>query len=93
MLLNQMGTSIYFYRTHQGTEVDLVFTRGLAVIATAEIKYSNSPKLTKGNFQAFEDLKSPMNFVITPSSDDYLFKERIRVCSLNDFIYNYLSKL
>ncbi|MFC0875278.1 ATP-binding protein [Saccharicrinis sp. FJH2] len=86
------GSSIYFYRTHQGTEVDLVFTRGLAVIATAEIKYSNSPKLTKGNFQAFEDLKSPMNFVITPSSDDYLIKERIRVCSLNDFIYNYLSK-
>ncbi|MFB6318432.1 ATP-binding protein [Saccharicrinis sp. FJH54] len=86
------GTGIYFYRTHQGTEVDLVFTRGLAVIATAEIKYSNSPKLTKGNFQAFEDLKSPMNFVITPSSDDYLIKERIRVCSLSDFIYNYLSK-
>ena len=85
--------NLYFYRTHQGTEVDMVFARGLTVIATAEIKYSNSPKLTKGNFQAFEDLKSPMNFVITPSSDDYLIKERVRVCSLNDFIYNYLSKL
>ncbi|MFA6400198.1 MAG: ATP-binding protein [Salinivirgaceae bacterium] len=89
--LNAVDT--YFYRTHQGTEVDLVFTRGLTVVATAEIKYSNSPQLTKGNFQAFDDLKAPMNYVITPSSDDYLFKERIRICSLKAFIINYLPSL
>jgi len=84
---------LYFYRTHQGTEVDLVFTKGLQVVATAEIKYSNSPQLTKGNFQAFDDLNAPMNYVITPSSDDYLFKERIRVCSPRVFILNYLNSL
>jgi len=86
-------TDVYFYRTHQGSEVDLVFTRGLNVVATAEIKYSNSPQLTKGNFLAFDDLNAPMNYVITPSSDDYLFKERIRVCSLKAFITNYMSRL
>jgi len=84
---------VFFYRTHQGTEVDLVFTKGLTVVATAEIKYSNSPQLTKGNFQAFDDLNATMNYVITPSSDDYLFKERIRVCSLKTFIFNYLPNL
>jgi predicted AAA+ superfamily ATPase len=84
---------LWFYRTHQGTEIDLVFTRGLTVIATAEIKYTNSPHLTKGNFQAIEDLNAHVNFVITPSSDDYLFKERIRVCSLKAFIFNYLPSL
>lgn len=83
-------TDVYFYRTHHGSEVDLVFTRGLNVVATAEIKYSNSPQLTKGNFLAFDDLNAPMNYVITPSSDDYLFKERIRICSLKAFIVNYL---
>lgn len=83
----------YFYRTHHGAEVDLVFARGLTVVATAEIKYSNSPQLTKGNFQAFDDLNAPMNYVITPSSDDYLFKERIRICSLKAFISNYLKPL
>ena len=83
------GVDLYFYRTHHGAEVDLVFARGHTVIATAEVKYSNSPHLTKGNFQAFDDLKSPMNYVITPSSDDYLFKESIRICSLKDFIFNY----
>lgn len=81
---------LYFYRTHQGTEVDLVFTKGLTVIATAEIKYSNSPQLTKGNFLAIEDLKAPVNYVITPSSEDYLYKENIRICSLKAFVFNYL---
>ena len=84
---------IYFYRTHHGAEVDLVFTKGLTVVATAEIKYSNSPQLTKGNFQAFSDLNAPMNFVITPSSDNYLLKEHIRICSLRTFIFDYLDLL
>jgi len=91
--LKPNGLNLYFYRTHQGTEVDLVFTHGLKVIATAEIKYSNSPQLTKGNFQAISDLNAPMNFVITPSSDDFFLKENIKICSLKDFILNYLSKL
>lgn len=93
LALKKNPIDLYFYRTHQGTEVDLVFTKGLTVVATAEIKYSNSPQLTKGNFQAFDDLNAPMNYVITPSSDDYLFKERIRICSLKAFITNYLSVL
>ncbi len=88
--LKRSNIELYFYRTHQGTEVDLVFTRGLTVVATAEIKYTNSPQLSKGNFLAFDDLNAPMNYVITPSSDDYLFKERIRICSLKAFIFNYL---
>jgi len=90
LALKKNQIDLYFYRTHHGAEVDLVFTKGLTVVATAEIKYSNSPQLTKGNFQAFDDLNAPMNYVITPSSDDYLFKERIRICSLKAFIANYL---
>lgn len=93
LALKSTYTEVYFYRTHQGSEVDLVFTRGLNVVATAEIKYSNSPQLSKGNFLAFEDLNAPINYVITPSSDDYLFKERIRICSLKAFITNYLPFL
>lgn len=93
LALKSNYTDVYFYRTHQGSEVDLVFTKGLTVVATAEIKYSNSPQLTKGNYQAFDDLNAPMNYVITPSSDDYLFKERIRICSLKAFIANYLPSV
>jgi hypothetical protein len=91
--LKKNRIDLYFYRTHHGAEVDLVFTKGLTVVATAEIKYSNSPQLTKGNYLAFEDLNAPVNYVITPSSDDYIFKERIRICSLRAFISNYLPTL
>ncbi len=90
--LKKNQLDLYFYRTHNGAEVDLVITKGLTVVATAEIKYSNSPQLSKGNFNAFEDLNAPMNYVITPSSDDYLFKERVRICSLKAFIFNYLPQ-
>ncbi len=93
MALKKNQIKLYFYRTHQGTEVDLVFTKGLKVVATAEIKYSNSPQLSKGNYLAFEDLKAPVNFVITPSSDDYLFRQDIRICSLKTFISTYLPIL
>ncbi len=82
---------LFFYRTHQGAEVDLVFARGLNVVATAEVKYSNSPQLSKGNFQAFDDLKAPMNYVITPSSDDFMMKGNVRVCSLKSFVINHLK--
>lgn len=91
--LKNSSIELYFYRTHHGSEVDLVFTKGLTVVATAEIKYSNSPQLSKGNYLAFDDLNAPMNYVITPSSDDYIFKERIRICSLKAFITNYLPNL
>jgi uncharacterized protein len=90
MALKSDQIDLFFYRTHQGTEMDLVFSKGFSVIATAEIKYSNSPQLTKGNFQAIEDLKSPINFIITPSSDDFLIKDKLRVCSLKSFILSYL---
>jgi predicted AAA+ superfamily ATPase len=93
LALKSAYTDVYFYRTHQGSEVDLVFTRGLNVVATAEVKYSNSPQLTKGNFLAFDDLNAPMNYVITPSSDDYIFKERVRICSLKAFVTSYLKPL
>jgi uncharacterized protein len=93
LALKPDGIDLYFYRTHHGAEVDLVFARGYSVVATAEVKYSNSPQLTKGNFHAIEDLKAPINYVITPSSEDFLMKEKIRVCSLKKFLVKYLNEL
>ncbi|TNF44602.1 MAG: hypothetical protein EP310_02980 [Bacteroidetes bacterium] len=70
-----------------------MFTKGLTVVATAEIKYSNSPQLSRGNLQVMEDLNAPLNFVLTPSSDDFLIKENIRVCSLKTFIDKFLRNI
>jgi len=48
-----------------------------------ETKFFNSPQLNKGSFHAFKNLKAPLDYVITRSSDDYLVKERVRICSLD----------
>jgi hypothetical protein len=84
---------LYFYRTHQGTEIDVVLTKGIKTLACAEIKFSNSPKISRGNIQAFRDLRAPDNFIITPSSDTYLIKENIRVCSVRHFIVEILPDI
>lgn len=76
------STQAYFYRTADGSEVDLVLAQGIRPMAAIEIKFSNDPNLGKGSFLAFEDLKAPHNFVATPSSDEYLLKENITVCNI-----------
>ena len=82
----------FFYRTHDGSECDLVIAKSQKPIVSIEIKYSSSTKLTKGSFYAFSDLNAIENYVITPNSDNYLIRENIRVCNLNDFLKNYLPK-
>lgn len=84
---------IGFFRTHQGAEVDVVIAKGLKVLACAEIKYSNNPKISKGNIQAFKDLNAPVNFVITPSSANFYLKENIMVTSVKHFIIEILPHI
>ena len=83
----------YFYRTHDGAECDLVIAKSQIPIMSIEIKYTSSPKLTRGTTIAFEDLQSDNNFIITPNSDDYLLRKDVRVCNLYDFATKYLVKL
>lgn len=69
----------FFYRTHQGAEVDLVLVQGFQAKVCIEIKYASAPKLTKGNYQAFKDIGADTNLVIIPGKEDYLITENIRV--------------
>lgn len=82
----------YFYRTHQGAECDLVLTKAGVPEMGIEIKYTSSPKLSKGNLQSFQDLGTKRNFIVTPNSDDYLITKNVRVCSLETFLQKYLKK-
>lgn len=91
-IIQRMSEDInpYFYRTHEGAECDLILEKGGKPLFSIEIKYSSSPKLSKGNKQSFADLGTTKNFIITPNTDDYVIAENIRVCNLHDFISNYL---
>jgi hypothetical protein len=39
--------------------------------SSVEIKYSSSPKVTKGFWNAFEDLKCQKGFVVYPGTESY----------------------
>lgn len=80
----------YFYRTHEGAECDLVLTKNGIPTYGIEIKYTSSPKVTRGLKQSLSDLGTTKNFIITPQSDDYLINEDIRVCNIETFLKTYI---
>ena len=90
-ILKPDSHDLFFYRTQAGSECDLVITKGQIPVACCEIKFSNSPSTSKGFRISIQDLNTNLNFVITPSSEDYLIDKNIRVCSLNTFLTKYLA--
>ena len=86
--------SMYYYRTHDGTEIDLVIVKGIKPVSCIEIKYSSAPSLSKGNSIAIKDLKTENNFIIIPKSDEeYLIRKDVMVCNLKTFLRKHLSKM
>lgn len=80
--LLKSGVSPYFYRTQDGTELDLVLVKGIQPVLGIEIKLSNAPTLTKGLTIASQDLEGIPILVVTHSvSEDYESNSNIRVTS------------
>ena len=59
------SVSLYFYRTYQGAEVDLVLVKGGVPYAAVEIKNAARPRPGKGFYTAADDLKVTRRYVIT----------------------------
>ncbi len=83
----------FFYRTHHGAEIDLVLIRGLKPLAAIEVKYSSSPIVTKGFYEALEDLNNPPAYVIIPQGTSYKLNSFTKVLSLEEFITKEIGKL
>lgn len=76
----------YFYRTQQGSEIDLILITPRGKIVALEIKYSNAPSISKGFYISCEDLKPDFRYVLTPESETYNTAEGIRICGLLSFL-------
>ncbi|MDA3939505.1 MAG: ATP-binding protein [Spirochaetia bacterium] len=74
-----------FYRTSNGTELDLVLEIGKRKIAV-EFKMSTAPKITKGFWNGLEDLSVTESWIICPTQEEYNISDRIIVTSLSLFI-------
>ncbi|MBN1133304.1 MAG: ATP-binding protein [Bacteroidales bacterium] len=94
-IINNLPETVdtWFFRTQDGSELDLIITKGVKILAGIEIKHSNVPGLTRGNTLAINTLQINKNFIITPSTDDYPLREQVRVCNLETFIFKHLPGL
>jgi predicted AAA+ superfamily ATPase len=84
---------MYFYRTHDGAECNVVLVKGIIPIACIEIKLTNAPSVSKGFYTSIADLSPKKKFVITPSSEDYPVKDGVIVTSLRQFLVKHLPAI
>jgi uncharacterized protein len=64
-------SDIFFYRTNAGAEIDLLFFDSKNMPVAIEIKYSLSPKVGRGFWNAYEDLSCKTGFVVYPGDEMY----------------------
>ncbi len=72
----------FFYRTADGTEIDLVIEMALNRLWAIEIKASHTPKLEHGFHLACDDLSVEEKFVVSPGTDEFPIKNDVTVISL-----------
>jgi predicted AAA+ superfamily ATPase len=82
-----------YYLSQDGAECDLIIEAGGDPVASIEVKFSNAPKISKGNYIAMKDINAPYNFILTPGSDDFPLNKEIRVCSLEKFIFHHIPNI
>ena len=75
----------YFYRTAKGAEVDLVLDYRSHLV-TVECKFSDAPVLTKGFYNAIEDVKPRRTYIVTPSSARYETEAGVVVIGLRELL-------
>ena len=81
---------VYFYRTHDGAEIDLVISRGDIPEVSIEIKYGSDVRPTRGNTEAVHSLKTSQNYIIIKDEEDYMLSGGFRVCGLMTFLKKYI---
>ena len=74
------GASVSFYRTAAGAELDVVVETGRHTLGF-EIKFSSAPKVTKGFWQACEDIGVHQAFVVAPVQEGWAMAREARVIS------------
>ena len=80
------GVMPYFYRTSNGSEIDLVLVRGIAPVVAIEIKLSTANSLRKGTIEAAQDLGTVHNFVLTTEGGNSMLRPQWRVCNVTELL-------
>ena len=74
-----------FYRTSAGAEIDLILRRGRRTLAF-ELKSSTVPRVSKGFWNALEDISPDEAYVVAPVKESYPMKGGVMVSPLQEII-------
>ena len=72
-----------FYRTSAGAEIDLILRKGRRTLAF-ELKSSTVPKVSKGFWNALDDISPDEAYVVAPVNASYPIKEGVMVSPLQE---------
>lgn len=81
-----VDVDLHFYGTHNGSEIDLIMVKAQKPLVAIEIKFSNTPKVSKGFHIACNDLGITKKYVLTPHADTYPTANQTMVMSLWNFL-------
>ncbi len=87
-----LGWQISFFRTNAGAEIDLILHKPNKKPIALEIKYSASPNISKGFWNAYNDLQCQKGFIIYPGNELYPIKNNINILPINK-ISDFLDSL
>ncbi|GAV19808.1 hypothetical protein MMIC_P0766 [Mariprofundus micogutta] len=74
-----------YFRSSNGAEADLVLEKGGQTVAI-EIKSSTSPKLSKGNWSAFDVLRPDQCYVVAPVDCTYSLGKNVMAMTIDGVI-------
>ncbi len=76
-----------FYRTREGTECDLIISRGIKAFIAIEMKMSTSPQITRSFSNAIKDLDTKHNYILIPECKyPYSLNNNIRILDLSNML-------
>ncbi|MCA1752589.1 MAG: ATP-binding protein [Cryomorphaceae bacterium] len=86
---------LFYFRTHQGHEVDLVITRAYDPVAAIEIKYGDKVLPSKSNETAAQEIGAKHKFLIHSRADSKTWTSNNEwiICSLKYFIEKAITNL
>ncbi|MFW5871961.1 MAG: ATP-binding protein [bacterium] len=79
------SAKLFFYRTSAGAEIDIVMKYKSKIFAI-ESKATLSPALSKGNYNAIQDITPDHSYVVIPGEKGWPLKKGINVVSLDGLI-------
>ena len=84
-IANQLpaGASMSFYRTAAGAELDVVVEAGTRKLGF-EVKFSSAPKVTKGFWQACEDVGVDAAYIVAPVPTGWPVQDKVAVIGVHE---------